>query len=449
MGEACLHFLASLAKSSDFLEDSTPMSMSSKPALACLECQKSKAEYLADFTKFALTHFGRTSWLLSGGATFGFYHWGVMKALLEEDLLPNLICGTSMGSMAAIFLASRTNEEALRDLRDIDRGLFKAHNLENGPLQGSKLWKFYRMMWVGYLYEGEDWDRKLSAAFSQGMTFIEAYRKTGRTVNITCTPAKVNNTKLPPMLLNHLTAPHVTLSSAALASSSVPTVLKANALLEKAPDGSQRQFTGLVGEKTGGSLEVIEMRDGFFEADVPVDVMGSCFNSQFSIVSQVNPHIIPFFFWPQGEAGKPYRFSWRGGYLASLFVISLKEHMITIFEVMHKAGLLIEMFGVTWSYIFVQETQGDVTIIPPARLLDWYHILDNTAKKKDLQRYIDQGERSSWKSFAIIKNRMRIQRALEGLEASLAALSRSPSPEVDSGSPLRRSNSWSRQSSSE
>lgn len=39
--------------------------------------------------------FGGTALLLQGGATFGLYHLGVVKALNEAKLLPRVICGSS------------------------------------------------------------------------------------------------------------------------------------------------------------------------------------------------------------------------------------------------------------------------------------------------------------------------------------------------------------------
>lgn len=43
--------------------------------------------------------------MLSGGATFGKYHFGVIKALHEQDLLPKIICGSSAGAISASALA--------------------------------------------------------------------------------------------------------------------------------------------------------------------------------------------------------------------------------------------------------------------------------------------------------------------------------------------------------
>jgi len=38
--------------------------------------------------------------LLSGGAIFGFYHFGVIHSLFKEGILPRIITGASAGSIA-------------------------------------------------------------------------------------------------------------------------------------------------------------------------------------------------------------------------------------------------------------------------------------------------------------------------------------------------------------
>ena len=42
--------------------------------------------------------YGRTALLLSGGAALGFYHVGVVKALMENRLMPRVLGGSSAGS---------------------------------------------------------------------------------------------------------------------------------------------------------------------------------------------------------------------------------------------------------------------------------------------------------------------------------------------------------------
>jgi len=49
--------------------------------------------------------------MLSGGATFGKFHFGLMKALYEYDLFPRTLCGSSIGSLCAAAICSRPYEE--------------------------------------------------------------------------------------------------------------------------------------------------------------------------------------------------------------------------------------------------------------------------------------------------------------------------------------------------
>ncbi|WVM94153.1 DUF3336 domain-containing protein [Halopseudomonas pachastrellae] len=44
---------------------------------------------------------GRTALMLSGGAVLGFFHTGVLKALFDQGLLPEIISGSSAGSILA------------------------------------------------------------------------------------------------------------------------------------------------------------------------------------------------------------------------------------------------------------------------------------------------------------------------------------------------------------
>ena len=62
---------------------------------------------LHEFFRKARRAFGNTALCLSGGAGMGHYHWGVVHALLHEDLLPNIISGTSAGAVVASFICTR------------------------------------------------------------------------------------------------------------------------------------------------------------------------------------------------------------------------------------------------------------------------------------------------------------------------------------------------------
>ena len=79
--------------------------------------------------------------------------------------------------------------------------------------------------------------RHLDWFCGQDITFAEAYARTGRLVNLTCTPKKTKIKDAPPLILNHLTAPNVTLASAVCASSCVPMLIPPVPLLEKVSRG--------------------------------------------------------------------------------------------------------------------------------------------------------------------------------------------------------------------
>ena len=55
--------------------------------------------------------YGKTALLLSGGIGMAGYHMGVVQALHEAHLLPNIICGSSAGSMIAALVATSLPEE--------------------------------------------------------------------------------------------------------------------------------------------------------------------------------------------------------------------------------------------------------------------------------------------------------------------------------------------------
>lgn len=49
--------------------------------------------------------------MLSGGAGFGKFHYGVIKALYEADLMPKIICGSSVGSLIAAGISVLSHDE--------------------------------------------------------------------------------------------------------------------------------------------------------------------------------------------------------------------------------------------------------------------------------------------------------------------------------------------------
>ena len=64
--------------------------------------------------------FGRTALVLSGGGSFGTFHLGLIKTLIEHNLVPRVLAGSSVGAIACAFLATRPEDQAMEVMRDLD-----------------------------------------------------------------------------------------------------------------------------------------------------------------------------------------------------------------------------------------------------------------------------------------------------------------------------------------
>lgn len=88
-----------------------------------------------------------------------------------------------------------------------------------------------------------------------------------------------------PRLLNYLTAPNVLIWSAIAASCSVPFIFSASEILAKDPKTGQPQPWNASPQR---------WIDGSVDNDLPMAKLSELFNVNHFVVSQVNPHIVPF-----------------------------------------------------------------------------------------------------------------------------------------------------------
>ncbi|KAG6333768.1 hypothetical protein ID866_5316 [Astraeus odoratus] len=322
------------------------------------------------FFKSASTNLGASALCLSGGASFGYYHFGVVKAFLDGGLLPRVIAGTSAGGLIAALLVKSTGHVS--------------------------------------------WARKCTFFTRGSMTFREAYMRTGRILNISVIPADRHS---PTKLLNYLTAPDTIIWSAVLASAAVPGILNPVVLMQKLPDG--RIIPWNWGSK---------FKDGSLRVDIPIQALNLYFNgiylpykphSQFMplpvthpVVSQVNPHVHLFFFAPRGSAGKPVAHSkgkgWRGNFLLSAAEQYLKLELTKNFKACSWA---LSAALRDWSSVFLQRFEGTVTIWPKTRVWDWFRILSDP-DPVEFERMRRVGQIVTWPKLHMIENRFRIEKQI-------------------------------------
>lgn len=405
--------------------------------------------------------YGRSALMLSGGAALGFYHVGVVKALMENGLLPRVISGASAGSIVCAMAGTRTDEECKRDLfmakgtvapghsgaimtdffrpiqsrREVESSKKKPHEsdlkevLHNTAGAFSDAKKTFQLfvpigvrnvtsslfdVFTGHkrakdvLKSDLDHFRLCCQTNIGNFTFQEAFDRTGRILNIIVSP---QNRSDPPRLLNYLTAPHVLVWSAAVASSSLPGVFEANRLLVKDADGTERYE----------SANVASFIDGSMEQDLPMQQLAEIFNINHFIISQANPHAVMLASFNVNKS------VWSNRFIGIM-------HGVLLFlkrQVKEWIGSTIELIGgqrvaPIWdtrrgfgSQFFTQEYEGrdiDISLIPWASHRSLFSAGLHCLYNPSLDDFFEWGyaaERETWRYIPKIKSHVAEEMTLD------------------------------------
>ncbi|KAF8935917.1 hypothetical protein BGZ47_009735 [Haplosporangium gracile] len=359
------------------------------------ESAKLTDEDKRSFLKSIYKNYGRTALCLSGGAGFGYYHLGVVRALLQAGILPTVITGTSAGALMAALTCCRTDEELNEVLVPELAHKFTA------CADNIFTW-LPRVVKKGSRFDAEDWARKAQWVTKGSLTFLEAYERTGRILNVSVIPYDPHS---PPKLLNYLTTPDCVVWSAVIASAAIPGILNAVVLMRKRPDGTLVPFS------YGGR----GFKDGSLRADIPLQALHTHFNVNYTIVSQVNPHVHLFFYAARGSIGRPvshlYGEGWRGGFLAASIEQFLKLDLSKWLKVLRDLELLPKFMNQDWSWIWLQKFDGHVTILPKAGLSDWLQLLTDPSEDR-MKHCLTVGEKQTFPKLHMIANRMKIEQMI-------------------------------------
>lgn len=340
----------------------------------------SKREFLRDLAQ----SYGRSALMLSGGATMGLFHVGVVRTLYSHDLLPDVMSGSSAGSLVGAGVTSRSRVEAEK-LMDPDNLYLDLWGLLS-----------FRDMWrTGGIMD----QNKLRRGLAQNIpdvTFEEARAESGLAMNITVSPVADNQ---PARLLNHLTFPHLYLREAVLASCAVPLLFPPVKLATRNLAGKREPY-----------MPSLRWADGSLQSDLPRMRLRRLFNVNHFIVSQTNPHVLPFVSQREpNESGLAHgarhmllssaRFQTKA---ALRFVRNNLPHPLTNVRrhLEHAAGILD------------QDYRGNITILPGFDLSSYSRVIRNP-RESDVRRMILQGERATWPKLAMIRHQTIISRTLE------------------------------------
>ena len=341
------------------------------------------------FFNRAARSFGRSALLLSGGASLGLFHIGVINELMEQNLLPSVITGSSSGSIVGGFLATHNDDELAQALQpDVLR------------------YQWIRVYGLSEVIRGRGVldPKQLIQSIKrniQNLTFLEAYEKTGRILNISVSPADPNQF---PRLLNYLTAPNVLVRQAALASSAIPGLFPPVQLRAK-------NYVG----KSVPYMPQSRWIDGSVHEDIPKEKVNRLHNVNHYIVSQTNPHVVPFLSDDIEQTGL----------LPFLQDIIVKGPMVQVEHILDMVHRHFNVPGLTSVIkkahaIVGQNYSGDITIYPARPEFNLGKVFTN-ATKEDARKLIEAGRRATWPKIERIRNTTQISRTFSACLDRLAA----------------------------
>ncbi|KAL2353039.1 triacylglycerol lipase [Cryomyces antarcticus] len=352
--------------------------------------------------------FGRSALLLSGGGTLGMNHVGVVKSLFEASLLPRIISGSSAGSIVCAVLCTKTDEEIPEVLAQFCYGDLSVFGKEGE--EESMLRKAARFLTKGALFDISNLVRVMRNMLGD-ITFQEAYNRTRRILNICVSSASLYEL---PRLLNYVTAPNVMIWSAVAASCSVPFIFSAAQLLAKDP-------------KTGGEVpwnpSPQRWIDGSVDNDLPMTRLAEMFNVNHFIVSQVNPHVVPFLLKEEDITASEAQqstsaFAAGPGWLHTMANLAKGEALHRM-HVLAELGIFPNTVTKARS-VLSQRYSGDITIFPQVSYAHFPHVLSNPNREFMLQAMLG-GERATWPKLSRIQNHCAIELALDDAVQKLRA----------------------------
>ncbi|KIH94930.1 TAG lipase [Sporothrix brasiliensis 5110] len=395
--------------------------------------------------------FGRTTLVFQGGSIFGACHLGVARALFLRGLLPRILTGTGTGALIAALLGTHTDEElpGVLDGVGIDLSAFEAvakrkqqrQDAAEAEAESSALpfSAAFRTRW-------ETLHRRLRRFWNEGyfldvtvleqcvrdnagdMTFEEAYRRTGRTLNITVVTGGAADV---PSVLNYVTAPNVLIWTAAVASNASSVVSDAataawygrrqTAILCKDVDDQGR--TVIVPWPLADAAHFRHWTYGSYGTrHSPLQRLAQLFNVNHFIVSQARPYLVPFL---EPSMHSPAMRGFAMGTLAraNAFVVHHTGRFVR-----HRLDQMVRLgwlpFALRRLLLDEQIPSGHLVLVPTVPLHDYVRLLDSPSAET-LHYWIHKGEKAVWPAVAALKIRCSVELALEQACKDLAATSTS------------------------
>ncbi|MFK7934612.1 MAG: DUF3336 domain-containing protein [Saprospiraceae bacterium] len=336
-----------------------------------------------DFFNRASQCFGRSALMLSGGGQLGNFHVGVLKALAQHNLVPDVISGSSAGALFSALAGTHTNQELISFLKEetlIDIIEKEANIFKNIAEKRSSL-------------SIRDLESVVNNIIPN-LTFQEAYERTGRKINISVSP---HGGQQESRLLNAIASPNVLIRSALMASCAVPGVFPPVTLFAKNKDGKVQAY-----------LPSRKWIDGSMSSDLPSKRLARLFGVNHFIISLTNPLVLPF-------VNAPFQ---RSEFLAPLVrfgtavIKETTQFNYTIAKRFFKYVPSLALMANAVNSVVQQDYKGDINIMADFSVIKPNKLL-SAMTRDELNELILKGEKATYPKLEAIRICTKVGRTLD------------------------------------
>lgn len=406
--------------------------------IQCLNVINSSLTTQTSFFQRCKLSLGTTALILKGGSLFGLFHLGVIKGLLSQNLMPNIINGSSMGACMAALFGCLSNEELERLLNGdtilniirYDVELLKTCGYGNVEKHLNLGTLIQNLIHHGYSQDVYLFCQFVLKYVVKDITFEEAYQKTNKICSIVIHPTD----KSCPTLLNYVTTPNVLIRSAISCSlgkgvlSDSPRLLCRNLKNEIVPflSDNKDKITKYLAPENATVTN---------NQESPYTRLTELFNVNNFIVSLARPYWAPLVINDLKHEIKTSKYYYYKHYPSTTNTLQLdysdmeplafkaKYHLerklknILTMEFRHRIEML-DNLGLVSSWIKrfmiddkTPRSATEITIVPTMKNLSVARIIEG--QLDNIPYWINCGEQSSWPVLSLIKTRCAIEFKLD------------------------------------
>jgi NTE family protein len=336
-----------------------------------------------DFFNRAQHCYGHSALMMSGAGSLLFFHVGVLKALWQQDLLPNILSGSSGGAIVGSLASTHSDE-------DLEK-IFDPKNLVEEIKKDESIFRHLDIFKPNIATADEV--KGVLERLIPEVTFQEAYQKTGRHLNVSIAAAERHQTS---RLLNAITTPNVYVRDAIMASAAVPGFFPPVALAAKNDHGERQAY-----------LPSRKWVDGSLSHDLPAKRLSRIYGVNHFVVSQVNPHIFPFITDTTREQGLMSTIRTASRRTAREWINATASILEKPLSLNPTASRLTSVaLG-----IINQDYVGDINILPDRHFFNPLKLLSHRSTE-EVMNLISMGEKATWPKIEMIRVQTQISRTL-------------------------------------